>query len=149
MTSNPHFHKMRHQTTIDEDYENQASSSLPLYQRASQSQLITRIYYPETLYPDSYSFFADRSDTSTTLQINDPLPMDPSDQYPVSELSNPPPTISSTLHKQPTTEIEIVDRHSKYPVSNIDLSLYYSHPFLSDLFLFCFWLHIYFKKKKP
>jgi len=110
---------MRHQTAIDEDYENQASSSpppLPINQRASQSQLLTKIYYPDTLYPDSYSFFADRGDTASS-QIKTSLPMDRNDQYPTT---NPTcsPAIISTVSKQATTEIEIIDRPTKYVVSN-------------------------------
>jgi len=110
---------MRHQTTIDKDYENQPSSSsslLPSTQRASQSQLLTKIYYPDTLYPDNYSFFADRGDTSS-LQIKSQLPMEPTDQYPTTDPTIPP-TIISTLPRQATTEIELIDRHSKYAVSN-------------------------------
>lgn len=126
---------MSHQTTIDEEHENQdSSSSLPTNQRASQSQLLTKIYYPDTLYPDNYSFFADRGDTSSSSQIKSPLPMDLNDQYPVTDPTNPS-TMISTVSKQPTTEIDIIDRHTKYPVSNTDLlsyslsffSLYYSH----------------------
>jgi hypothetical protein len=109
---------MSHQTTVDEDYENQISSSslLRTNQRASQSQLLTRIYYPDTLYPDNYSFFADRGDTASSSQIKSPVTMEPQDQYATTDPSCPP-TIVSTVPRQGTTEIEIIDRPSKYAVS--------------------------------
>jgi hypothetical protein len=106
---------MIHQTTVEEDYENPIASSLITNQRTSQTQLLTRIYYPDTLYPDNYSFFADRGDTASS-QIKSPLPMDPSDQYPTTDTSDRP-AIISTLSRQPTTEIEIIDRPNKYVVS--------------------------------
>jgi hypothetical protein len=46
--------------------------------------------------------------------------MDPNDQYLTTDPIGPPPMIS-TLPKQPTTEIEIIDRHSKYAVSRIHI----------------------------
>jgi len=129
---------MKRQTQVDEDYENQVSSSslLSTNQRASQSQLLTKIYYPDTLYPDNYSFFADRGDTASS-QTKSALPMDPNEQYPTTDPIGPP-TIISTLPKQPTTEIEIVDRRSKYAVSNTYLFHFLIWFFvLFTFFLFC------------
>lgn len=118
---------MIHQAAVDEDYENQiSSSSLPTnHQRASHSQLLTKIYYPDTLYPDTYSFFADRGDTASSSRVKSPLPMDTNVQYPTATTTTDPtgaPTILTTVSRQPTTEIEIVERQSKYPVSNKYLS---------------------------
>lgn len=64
--------------------------------RADRSQLLTKIYYPDTLYPDTYSFFTDRSTA-----------MDPSD-------SNPDAT---TIPKPATTELELIERQTSYAVS--------------------------------
>jgi hypothetical protein len=112
---------MNDQTAVDENYENQvsSSSSIPTNQRASQSQLLTKIYYPDTLYPDNYSFFADRGDTASS-QVKSPLPMDTNIQYPTT-ITDPTgaPSILATVPRQPITEIEIIDRQSKYAVSNI------------------------------
>lgn len=99
---------MKRQTQVDEDYENQVSSSslLSTNQRSSQSQLLTKIYYPDTLYPDSYTFFADRRSQ----------PMDANDQSPTTD-----PQRTSTnmvaIPKQATNEIEMTERQSKYSVS--------------------------------
>jgi hypothetical protein len=104
-----------------EDHENLSLSSVaPINQHVSQSQLLTKMYYPETLYPNSYSFFADRSDTISS-KVRSPiatLSMEANDQYTsasadVSGHSNN----LSTITKQGNTEIEIIDRPSKYPVS--------------------------------
>jgi hypothetical protein len=116
---------MNDQTAVDENYENQvsSSSSIPTNQRASQSQLLTKIYYPDTLYPDNYSFFADRGDTASS-QVKSPLPMDTNIQYPTT-ITDPTgaPSILATVPRQPITEIEIIDRQSKYAVSNIYIYL--------------------------
>ena len=109
---------MTHQTTVEEDCENQISSSpvLPTKQRASQAQLLTKIYYPDTLYPDNYSFFADRGETASSEHFKSPVPMEPQDQYATTDPTGLP-TIISTIPRQGTTEIEIIDRGSKYAVS--------------------------------
>jgi hypothetical protein len=110
---------MSNQTTVDEDCESQtAPSLLPTTQRASQSELLTKIYYPDTLYPDNYSFFTDRGDTASS-RAKSPLPMDSIDQYPTTTTDpTGPPTSVSTVPKHTKTEIEITDRQSKYPVSS-------------------------------
>lgn len=105
---------MTDRTTIEEIDEKTASpsSSLlpPTNQRAKQSRLLTKLYYPDTLYPDNYSFFADRGDTSSTAHIRSTIAMESQEQYP----STDQPTVPRTG----TTEVELVDRHTKYPVSS-------------------------------
>ncbi|CAF1273032.1 unnamed protein product [Adineta ricciae] len=90
-------------------------------QRPVQSQLVTRIYYPDTLYPDNYSFFADRSDLPTNSKDQTSLSMDPNNQYPTTttDLNNSPPNLS-TIPKQSSTEIETIDRQGKYAAPMID-----------------------------
>jgi hypothetical protein len=118
---------MSNQLTDDEENENPSlSSTLRTTQRASQSQLLTKIYYPDTLYPDNYSFFADRGDTKSS-QVKSPPPpsMDTSDQYPITSIdSTGPPIILSTIPKQATTESGIIDRQSKYSVSDTGFFLF-------------------------
>ena len=115
---------MSHRTTIDEDDESPISSSTVLTnnQRGSQTRLLTKIYYPDTLYPDNYSFFADRADTSVP-PVRSSSPMDPSHQYPTTESASPP-VIVSPLSRQGTTEIEIIDRPNKYVVSQAGFFLF-------------------------
>ena len=124
---------MSHRTTIEEDEENGVSSSslLPTNQRTTQAQLVTRIYYPDTLYPDNYSFFADRPETAAT-QVKASLPMDPTHQYATAESASPP-VIVSPLTRQGTTEIEIIDRPNKYVVSQTGLVCWF---FLISFFIF-------------
>ena len=117
----------------DEDENLPSSSTIPTHQRASQSQLLTRIYYPDTLYPDSYSFFADRTEANSAkarLAPTTTLAMNNNEQYPTAVTSDSlgPPSNLSTISKQATTEIEIIDRQSKYPVSVTGFCL---HSFLS------------------
>lgn len=116
---------MSHRTTIDEDDESPipSASLLTNNQRASQTRLLTRIYYPDTLYPDNYSFFADRADTSVP-PVRSSSPMDPSHQYPTTESASPP-VIVSPLSRQGTTEIEILDRPNKYVVSQAGFFLFF------------------------
>jgi hypothetical protein len=97
------------------------------HRRASQSQLLTKIYYPDTLYPDNYSFFADRSE-STTPKGTSSLPMHPNGHYPTTtttttESNDSPPSVS-TMSKQATAEGEILERQGKYPVSSPSVSFY-------------------------
>lgn len=128
---------MKHPSTDDnndDDDENLPSPpTIPTHQRASQSQLLTRIYYPDTLYPDSYSFFADRTEANSSkarLAPTTALAMDSNEQYPATMTSDPlgPTSNLSTISKQATTEIEIIDRQSKYPVS---VTRFYLHSFHS------------------
>ena len=94
--------------------------SIPAKQRASHPQLVTRIYYPDTLYPDSYSFFADRSESTAAKQRSPPPTMDINNQQPPSITdTTAPSTLPSAVYKQTTTDIEIIDRHNKYAVSTL------------------------------
>ena len=129
---------MTHQTTVEDDCENEITSSpvLPTKQRASQSQLLTKIYYPDTLYPDNYSFFADRGETASSEQFKSPVPMEPQDQYPTTDPTGPP-TIVSTIPRQGTTEIEIIDRASKYAVSIPGFFSIRSEKKIREYFLSC------------
>ncbi|UJR28258.1 hypothetical protein I4U23_009508 [Adineta vaga] len=91
-------------------------------QRPVHSQLLTKIYYPDTLYPDNYSFFTDRGDTTTTTsKEKTSLPMDLNNQYPATatDLTNSPPSMS-TIPKQSTADVEIIDRQGKYIAPMID-----------------------------
>lgn len=127
---------MSHRTTIDEDDENpgiSSSSLLPINQRGSHTRLLTKIYYPDTLYPDNYSFFADRADTSVP-PVRPTLSMEPSHQYTTTEPASPP-VIVSPLSRQGTTEIEIIDRPNKYVVSQAGF-------FLSFFLSFSYFLSI-------
>jgi hypothetical protein len=96
---------MNYQPTIDEENEKQQSTTTT-NKRPIRSELLTKIYYPDTLYPDSYTFFADRRSQ----------PMDANDQSPTTD-----PQRTSTnmvaIPKQATNEIEMTERQSKYSVS--------------------------------
>ena len=76
----------------DKQSELAASSTRP---RADRSQLLTKIYYPDTLYPDTYTFFTDRS---TAMDSSEPNP-------------------DATVPKPATTEIELIERQTSYLVS--------------------------------
>ncbi|CAF2342298.1 unnamed protein product [Rotaria sp. Silwood2] len=112
---------MNNETIVDEDHENQASSSLlPTNQHASHSELVTKIYYPDSLYPDNYSFFADRGNTPLS-KAKSSLPMDTTIQYPTKTVDQTdPPTVISIVSKQATTEIETIDQPRKYSSPMID-----------------------------
>ena len=108
---------MNDKTTVDELQENHESLSSSMNRRASRCQLLTKIYYPDTLYPDSYSFFADRTSVTST-QAKSSLIMDENLQYPVKPMnSTDAPTIISTLSKQSAAEAEAMDQKRKYAVS--------------------------------
>ena len=70
--------------------------------RPIRPEFLTKIYYPDTLYPDSYTFFADRRSA----------PMDADEQA-----STKPSVHTATLPKQIINEIETTERPSKYSVS--------------------------------
>ncbi|CAF3884152.1 unnamed protein product [Rotaria sp. Silwood2] len=101
---------MSNQSINDEDQNQQAMTN----QRSVQSELLTKIYYPDTLYPDNYSFFADRDSSHVrSLRTNS------NDQHSTTEsikLSTQPVTISH----QPTIEVETPERQSKYSSAMID-----------------------------
>ena len=110
-------------TTDDETLNDGNLPSQTIKQRSSQIELVTRMYYPDTLYPDGYSFFADRTDQQNPLSRDKApvhiLTMDSPDQYPTSSTTDPmgPASHVSTISKQENDEIEIIDRPNKYPVS--------------------------------
>ncbi|CAF3855551.1 unnamed protein product [Adineta steineri] len=110
-----------HITVIEEDENQIISSLLPINQRATRSQLLTKIYYPDTLYPDYYSFFADRRDT-TSPRVNASLYMDQNEQYPTTTTMDTTgsPISMPSMPKHPTTENEIIDRQNKYAAPMID-----------------------------
>ncbi len=85
---------MNNQSSNDSN-ENQ-QQSLP-NQRPARSELLRKIYYPDTLYPDGYTFFADRR-TRLLTDTNES-------------------TGTTTIPKQSTIEIEMTERQSKYSVS--------------------------------
>ncbi|CAF1338341.1 unnamed protein product [Rotaria magnacalcarata] len=116
---------MNYETIVEQNHENQDSPlSLLSHQRASHFELLTKIYYPETLYPDSYSFFADRADRKLS-QAKSSLPMETTVQYPTKPVDPiDHPTIVSTVSKQGTHEIEIADRQRKHSVSDTCLFEY-------------------------
>ena len=47
--------------TDNDAADQQAEASASTRPRADRSQLLTKIYYPDSLYPDKYTFFTDRS----------------------------------------------------------------------------------------
>ncbi|CAF0812190.1 unnamed protein product [Rotaria sordida] len=113
---------MNNETIVDEDHESQVSSSalLPTNQHASRSELVTKIYYPDTLYPDNYSFFADRGNTPLS-KAKFSLPMDTTIQYPTKIVDQTDAPIAiSTISKQTTTEVETIDQPRKYSSPMID-----------------------------
>ncbi|CAF3185989.1 unnamed protein product [Rotaria socialis] len=116
---------MNNETIVEQNHENQDSPlSLPSHQHASHFELLTKIYYPETLYPDSYSFFADRADRKLS-QAKFSLPMETTVQYPTKPVDpTDHPTIVSIVSKQGTPEIEIADRQKKHSVSDTCLFEY-------------------------
>ena len=113
-------HSSADETDIEYRHPSSLPSSIPAKQRASHPQLLTRIYYPDTLYPDSYSFFADRSESTAAKQRSPPPTMDINNQQPPSITdTTAPSTLPSAVYKQTTTDIEIIDRQTKYPVSTV------------------------------
>lgn len=120
---------MDNESIVEENYEAQASASsrlLPVTQHSSHSQLLTKIYYPVTLYPDSYSFFADRGDSVLSRTKKASLPMETSVQYPTKPIDQTDlPTIVSTASKQGTPETENADEPRKYSVSETYLFDYW------------------------
>ncbi len=101
---------MNNSSTNDE--KNDQEQSIATNKRLSRPELLTKIYYPDTLYPDSYTFFADRRSPQLNSQS-----MDTNDQYSTTD----PPEISrnntATIPNQTVVEIEMTERQSKYSVS--------------------------------
>jgi hypothetical protein len=81
------------------DDENEKQQSLP-NSRPIRGELLKKIYYPDTLYPDGYTFFADRRGRSVDTNES-------------TGASNN----TATIPKQATIDIEMTERQSKYSVS--------------------------------
>ena len=82
------------------DDENEKQQSLPNV-RPIRGELSKKIYYPDTLSPDGYTFFADRR--SRMIETN---------EQPTGASNN-----TATISKTPTIEIEMTERQNKYSVS--------------------------------
>ena len=78
-----------------------------------QPRLLTRIYYPDTLYPDSYTFFANRTSSMA----------DTHDQTSVNPETRRSPTRTDSASRQNTAEIETTERQNKSSVCNIQFWL--------------------------
>lgn len=119
------FKPMKNPSNDDEETDSTSGSLDRKKTRTSQRDLVKRIYYPETLYPDNYSFFTDRTDPNSNLRENPPihiLNMDSNEEYRNSSTTDPgaigsPPNQLSAPTKLETNEIEIIDRTGKYSVS--------------------------------
>jgi hypothetical protein len=96
---------MNNQNTNDEEQKQQSITT----QRPLRSELLRKIYYPDTLYPDSYVFFTDRESS----RVRSP-PMDTNEQEPTRFTVN-----SATIPKQSTNEIEMTERQNRYAVSGL------------------------------
>jgi len=99
---------MNNQSTNDDENDKQQSISK---QRPFRPELLKKIYYPDTLYPDGYTFFADRR--SSPLQAPT---MDTNDQNPTTD-SQGTSRNTATIPKQATNEIEVIERQTKNIVS--------------------------------
>ncbi len=91
---------MNNQSTDTDETDKQPSKA---NRRPFRSELLTKIYYPDTLYPDNYTFFADRR--SQSMDTNDP-----------TETSI---NTTATIPKPTTTETEMNEQQNKSPVSFI------------------------------
>jgi hypothetical protein len=94
---------MNNQPTNDEDQKQQSIAT----QHPARSELLRKIYYPDTLYPDGYTFFADRG----LSRVRSP-PMDINEQDSTRFTVN-----TATIPKQTTNDIEMMERQNKYTVS--------------------------------
>lgn len=95
-------------TNPDDQDENNEDSPSSQPQRSSQTRLLRKIYYPDTLYPDSYTFFTDRSATLANNETTHPT------------LATEPGRTSTqpeTPWKPSSTEIEIIEREPRLSVS--------------------------------
>lgn len=82
---------MSNQPSKDDEEEKDKSSSAS-NQRPIRGELLRKMYYPDTLYPDTYTFFASPRTRST--DTNEP---------------------TNNL-RQSNTDIEMLERQSKYTV---------------------------------
>ena len=90
---------MSNQSSKDGDEnDKQSSTTNP---RLVRQELLRKMYYPDTLYPDTYTFFA--SPRSRAVDMNEP--------------TTTTTTNATTIPRQPTIDIEMTERASKYSVS--------------------------------
>ncbi|CAF3693411.1 unnamed protein product [Rotaria socialis] len=82
-------------------------------QRHLPSELLTKIYYPDTLYPDNYTFFTDRESSQARSSYTD---VDASDQNSTTD-SLRPSTFPIAIPSQTTVEIETPGNQRKHTVS--------------------------------
>lgn len=99
---------MNNQSTNDEENDKQQTTS---NRRPFRSEFLTKIYYPDTLYPDSYKFFADRRSPQQRSQS-----MDTNNQNPTTD-ANETSTIPAPVSTQLKNEIELIERQNKTSVS--------------------------------
>lgn len=91
-------------STNDDDRQLQSREN----QRSAGSELLTKIYYPDTLYPDNYRFFTDRQSS----QGRSSLWMDVNDQNPNTDSIKPMSACSQGM-----IDIETSEEQNKYSVS--------------------------------
>ena len=75
------------------------------------SRLLTKIYYPDTLYPDSYTFFTNRTSAA----------MDTHDQTSTNTDIRRPSIHTQSVFRQNTTEIETNERQNQ---SSVGITLF-------------------------
>jgi hypothetical protein len=78
-------------------------------QRQLHSNLLTKIYYPDTLYPDSYTFFTDRT----------VLSFDRHDQQSVTVETNLIAISKDSLPKSVTNKIQSTERQYQFIVCTL------------------------------
>ena len=93
---------MSNQPLKDGD-ENDKQSSIP-NPRPIRQELLRKMYYPDTLYPDTYTFYA--SPRSRAVDTNEP-----------TTTTTTTTTNLTTNPRPPSVEIEMTERQSKYSVS--------------------------------
>ena len=90
---------MSNQPSKDEEEKDKSSSASN--QRPIRGELLRKMYYPDTLYPDTYTFFA--SPRSRSTDPNEPT---------TTLITNP-----SNILRQSNTDIDLMERQNKYTVS--------------------------------
>ncbi|CAF4552031.1 unnamed protein product [Rotaria socialis] len=85
-------------------------------QRHLPSELLTKIYYPDTLYPDNYTFFTDRESSQARSSYTD---VDASDQNSTTD-SLRPSTFPIAIPSQTTVEIETPGNQRKHTSAMMD-----------------------------
>ena len=99
---------MSNQSTNEKDDEQQPVTN----GRPVCFELLTKIYYPDTLYPDNYTFFADRESSQIRSIV-----MDLNDQQHSTTDTARPLTNLTPIPEQPIAEVESSVRQSEHPVS--------------------------------